>query len=899
MIHIYIVQDALKAVGTILDNTRHPVLPEDTDHTYDDKYALVDTITNTLIASSMTVFEKLGLSSEMLENVLTKVHNEKRPISLHFHMDQACTFDKQTERKVIVSETETETSNGGSGLMGRLISLTENVKVKATVQEYHWNVTTPYKICLKLGDDEEIELQSRSDMKTTIIVSGGGSSRKSDRKPPPPLNSIIHDLEVNLTWLFQQIVLEDGKPTSTFSIDRLSETCKTPRRNSQIEDASKFQEDYHSWALQAASIFRYLEYSVIGSSSGSSQRINSLRETEAALKNIFSPIVPLFEDSSVLPKSDFDLFLSTHNSSLDNFITGVKSRFPGGGFVSPDDVLMISLLHHLSDVILSWAESVDYVESMLRIQLVQAIGKELTAKDFDKFIGYYSKKIFGPDYVPRPFSYAVRREDHYPDGMVSIETEREGEREPVDTMVRRISGGPSIFIPVDAATSVEIHGDRFLHGWIQHRWGMDNGQYKRNLVARAHQFSSFMIILGVMGGSNTFIPKDAIILQNKDEVLIPLLTNVLPSAKEFKDSIASLSTEQRAFAEAYRKMQLESSVFAVCIIQIKPQLERLLNLPEGALTKEIQLTQDLMSLFVDHQIPSDLLSFDGPSDEGTSAKVDKVKEYATAVMDVIAKAKEKQIEEEKQKAKMREKMKKDAPTSTPTASEKISMAYLTSSFSGESGSNVRPLSATEAPRRRMQEQDQLLAFDEMDEAPSLAEKDKAEGRDGSYYDGKSSESFTQLTHQSDDFTLIPTMLDAKFEQYDEDGALKSTIIKAGRDWTRSRQENLLVVSQKTKLDSDTVASERNKAMDLLTAISRSGSLSIESSELHVIVAVSHCFEKQIMETIIEDNINPIEKMERSMMMIASVIHDVAEGDLLCAEKKKEKIEGKKGNNKTS
>jgi hypothetical protein len=45
-------------------------------------------------------------------------------------------------------------------------------------------------------------------------------------------------------------------------------------------------------------------------------------------------------------------------------------------------------------------------------------------------------------------------------------------------------------------------------------------------------------------------------------------------------------------------MQLESSVFGVCVIQLKPQLERRLELPEGALTKEIQLTQDLMSLFL-------------------------------------------------------------------------------------------------------------------------------------------------------------------------------------------------------------------------------------------------------------------------------------------------------------
>jgi len=86
-----------------------------------------------------------------------------------------------------------------------------------------------------------------------------------------------------------------------------------------------------------------------------------------------------------------------------------------------------------------------------------------------------------------------------------------------------------------------------------------------------------------------------------------------------------------------------------------------------------------------------------------------------------------------------------------------------------------------------------------------------------------------------------------------------------------------------------MSSEKNRAMDLLTAISRSGSLPIESSVLHVIVAVSHCFQKRIVETIIEDNINPIEKMKKSMMMIASVIHGVAESSLV-ADVKFDEIE---------
>jgi hypothetical protein len=68
-------------------------------------------------------------------------------------------------------------------------------------------------------------------------------------------------------------------------------------------------------------------------------------------------------------------------------------------------------------------------------------------------------------------------------------------------------------------------------------------------------------------------------------------------------------------------MQLESTLFGVCVVQIKPQLERLLRLPDDALTKEIQLTQDLLSLFIEYQVPSDLLSFNGPAKASVQNKV--------------------------------------------------------------------------------------------------------------------------------------------------------------------------------------------------------------------------------------------------------------------------------------
>lgn len=59
-------------------------------------------------------------------------------------------------------------------------------------------------------------------------------------------------------------------------------------------------------------------------------------------------------------------------------------------------------------------------------------------------------------------------------------------------------------------------------------------------------------------------------------------------------------------------MQLASTLFAICVLEIKPQAEKLLKLPSDSLIKEIELTQDLLELFMKYQIPSDMLTWVAP-----------------------------------------------------------------------------------------------------------------------------------------------------------------------------------------------------------------------------------------------------------------------------------------------
>jgi hypothetical protein len=356
----------------------------------------------------------------------------------------------------------------------------------------------------------------------------------------------------------------------------------------------------------------------------------------------------------------------------------------------------------------------------------------------------------------------------------------------------------------------------------------------------------------------------------------------LPSAKEFKDAIASLSPEQQEFAKAFRTMQLESSVFAVCVIQLKPQLERLLGLPDGSLTKEIQLTQDLMSLFVDYQIPSDLLSFEG-GDASAVDKVAAVKGYVKTVLDVIESAKAKQLKQEEMKADMHVEMAVAAagtpigiappplgynePEMLEDGSERSStrgpkkesmmrksskkklhappsphtMVGMVAAPSALAARNARRVTAHDAPARgsRPVKQRQMP----IPSSPIRTETVKP------ISDRKPTEGGGELSLPDggdEDFTTIPKILDAKLERFDTDDALRSTIIKASRNWTRLRQENLLTPVSSEGLSASEIGTEKRKAFDLLDAISRSGTLPIDCAELHVVVALSHCFENDVM-----------------------------------------------------
>lgn len=136
-----------------------------------------------------------------------------------------------------------------------------------------------------------------------------------------------------------------------------------------------------------------------------------------------------------------------------------------------------------------------------------------------------------------------------------------------------------------------------------------------------------------------------------------------------------------------------------------------------------------------------------------------------------------------------------------------------------------------------------------------------------------------------DYTKIPIELDRKFEELDEDGALRPTIINPGDVWTRTAQKGLLAAPEQTTLAAKDQKSEKSAAFDLLDALSRSGALPIDDASLHVVMAATHCFDKTLLDTVIQGNVNPIEKVERSLMIVASTIHRRSATEILADEQR--------------
>jgi hypothetical protein len=819
------------------------------------------------------------------------------PVTLRLAAEEACVFDR--EETLLVESPHQQ--HVDISFLGKITS-----KTVTKTTYYHWKHFIKYKFTLIDGHRKAVELIAREAQTTS----------KTLVKEAPGRDVVVREpIDVSLTWLLKHL---DDKLRPVFKIDRMHSECRTPRRNPQVEQALNY---FNSFDKFCSSVRKYFLNTVFPVEQGHKLDLGALDASK-----LFLPVLPMYiskkakstdaeeksdpswvsnlvvshsNENAIVPRDgqvsadkellvleDQSVLLLEHIRHYSEKLADLEKVFASGqGYITTFEAKFLMGFHHQMLLKDAFVETSGFIEFMLRKQLVAAIGKEVTASDFYKYMLFHSRKLFKTEYAPQPFCFAIRRPDHYPEGVLSFEALQGGDSlaEPIQTFVRKSEAEYPMQFAINAATKISFFGTRYLHLWMSHQF-YDQASLQASLNARARQFSSFIMLVGNIGSSSLFLPKFGIVVQNKDDLKIPLTLERIPTAKEFRDAIESLSPEQQRFAKAYRSMQLESTMFGVVILQIKPQLEKLLNLPFDSLTKEIRLTQDLMELFIKYQIPSDLLSYSAEREEKVSQnqKVEFVKKQVKSMQDMLKSSKEKEIEQRRDeelylkplqafgivteseervmqdsfalppppssgvnRMSVREGLSsKPAPSAAKSRSSITPAAYHESVLTKKGGGGA-PVVTPSAPRQHQQESTSANQSNQVNE-------------------------FDQS--ESADITSIPSKLDAALGNL-ADASVRPTIINVGSTWTRKSQASLLSSPVDETLYSDSQDKERDKAYDLLDALTRSGSLPFDDAELHVVIGLTHCFDQSLMDTVIQRSVNPIEKLEKTSILPASVIQE--------------------------
>ena len=892
------VQRSLQEVKKVLDATRNPQLATEVHHEYTDKFLLAEFVTGAACAGQLLCLEALGLTAEGLAK-LAEV-GRKRTVTLSLRSVETCAFEKKTTREV---EDATKHVTEVAGLTGTT-KITD--KVVRTVTEYFWNVGVSYELFAYAGNDK--------DGADRVVLCSG--ERKTQIKTlcedtPRPKRHVHEGMETDLSWLVKHVELEGLRVG--FQVDRLAKKCHTPRRNADVEEALQCLGAVGQFGTRVATYFQGRVFAV--------EQDHGLDTASLNAVDVFVPVLPLLEvrehgaetgavvqvsdlvkvsspdvpaNGTVMLAGDMNALLGGERKSLEERLARMGTTLGRGkGLITPAEGRVVVVGKHMSEVAVAHRQAVDFIEHMLRKQLVQAIGKEVSSADFTAYMQFHMRKVMHEAYTPRLFSHAVRRGEHNPEGVVALEQEVGGDMaEPVVTVGRELAAAEVVPMrfALNASSDVHFGGTRHVHSYVCHRFSTE-AMPRLSLVGRARQFSGFVMMVGAIGGADLFLPQHAMIVQNKDDLKLPLLLEEIPTPKEFKDAIESLSPEQQRFAKAYRAMQLEATLFGVCVVQIKPQLERVLNLPPDSLTKEIRLTQDLLELFLEFQIPSDLVSyqcdsFEDEADVAASVKVEAVRTHVAAMREMVQKVKDDELAEAQQKREMAKASREPpqvkhyygsldmcaAPMAAggappPGGAPRAGGAPTLSKRRGPGGPPPPPgapapaAAHAPAPPAPSAEVPATEPAKKPDQPQQVAESNTA--ADGVY-----------------DISALPQVLEKRYEALDEESCLRPTILKTQGAWRKRFQKTLLSKEETTTLAKDAQKKEKDRAFDLLDALTRSGALSVEDAALHVVVAATHCFDKTLMDTLVQDNVNPIEKVERSALIAASAVHNLAVASLL-------------------
>jgi hypothetical protein len=883
-----VMDECVRAVNNVLmEAKQRPATIDDagdTQHTYADKFALTEAAVNVSTDTLVHLLGRLGLGLAQWKQLADWEREKQESVYLVCLHERECVF---LEKKVSTKQPDLYTKTG----INHAVSITHKKMTKVTT--YLWRLSYTLRLVLAhqsiLGECGEMGQVVLKINRNTVLQTNNESPPHPDLHVRPATRLCLSGLVGTSAGWLQEVTDTHTSATSLFTIDREATSCATPRRNAQVDHALGFFSDVSTFLAEL--VHQVIHPLVTAKGGDSTFKALDRVGLDGTPLPAYMYLQRLNEDQALsepLTLEHQKLLLDDFKARLSGQMKELAVAFPpeeksADACPEPQEghnsLVCYELVHLMSMSMLlvmtqrRLSACVAYVEHMLRAQVVAAVGKVVKTKDFRAYMEFHHRKLFRQEFQPRHFSYAVRRPDCQPEGALSLEDAQGNLVQTVTREVAAVRADPEMCFKIGASTKVRFTGKQHVHGWLSYTFGGSREQ-RFNLHARARQFSSFILVVGKLLSGNEIDPEYAITVQNKDAFVIPLLKKTLPSAKEFKDAISSLSPEQQRFCKAFRSMQLAGSVLTLCVLQIKPQIERLLRVPSGSLVKEIRLMERVMSLFIKYQVSSDLFTYEGSEGEKVGFKVDAVKANVALVVGEIEEEEKKQLERARQATRFSSYQFGDEDCDDEDQEFEYALDVLSIDSISDKGMIVADL-----PSTVLTASTQLAMAMPMSRTIGKAPESKSDAsRSGEQPDSSSpspSATTTTTTASSSttvsaiDFTKMPAQLDKLFETVDS--GLRTAKVSVEADWRRTHSESLLSKPVESGVDADAQRALKQDTFDLLDALSRGGELAFLHVDTHIILPSAHSFPDSLMNTVVQRNVNPIERVERSVVMMSSVV----------------------------
>ena len=835
-------ENVTSVIEKVLDTNREIAKCCDVNHTYDDKYAMAEFMGSGGIGAICMWLHHLGLSKNDLIDLSEETF--EGDIQLMYSEVSSCTFIEKSTRTV-TAPNRRQTKIAG---LGSLLSITE--KSTTEVTEFHWDYKTT----------SEIFIKSKNITKRLASIPGHTKiTTRSDVSPKPSARA-IDNVCVSLKWLLKQL---SNTNSVCFEINRSSEECKTPRRNPEINNAINFFQEISSWSSEVSAVIQDSVLYV--------QETDQNHAAAVSTEMLFVPVVPflvqkveseehqdpyeqLSESNDVdRPEShsntvvlfnvnskskfmftgeDLAIFVESQNDKLEEKKQNIKKMISGHSLVTSDFCSLQMLLGHVGDICKGFCDGVQYIEEQLRKQLIDALGKEVSPAEFTEYMDYHNRKLFKEGYDPSLFVFPVQRPGFYPEGLVSItrqpavssdkQSKSNVEKpisQPIYTLHHQQTDTVRFTLPIDGTITAEFSCKPHLHGHIEHCFsGGESGQKSNPLTieATSRQFSGYIMLIGRVTEENSFETHLALVVKDKDCFDIDILTKSMSSSTDGMLNMKSLSPEQQRFSKAYREMMLKKGLFSILFIQIKPQLEHILNLPSESLTKEISLTKQITKLMIDYDIGIDALSRGDHETEGDPIQIvqQNVEKINTAISNIKMKSDNRNVQQFK--------------------------------FDKASGE------VSTCPVKIGCQSDKLPP-------PESSHEQSSGGAD------------IDITERDTSLALLPLRMSKRFDLF-PDLSLQTSTMYCGTEITRKGCDGKILSKEQTKkLSSSDITPLHQQAMSLLDGLTKGGAVPLQAVDLHVISSTAHYFDKTLLNIVIQDNTNPVEKVELSTLLVASSI----------------------------